>query len=201
MAERTFTEGEAYALVADAVERETAAAKAQAATALEQVTTVSNEKDALLLRATAAEEAKAAAEQALADYKESVETQKAQEAKRSDRVAALAEVAPDLKIEGERAERVVAMADDAFTDYVASLREVAAMSFHPFKKAASGSKCSICDADDTAPMHKAAPQKAGELPRQSAAFTGAQPGAGSSTTSPVKGLFAARRAASVPART
>lgn len=202
MADRTFTEGEAYALVADAVERETAAAKAEAATALEQVTTVSNEKDALLLRATAAEEAKAASDKELVDFKASIETQKAQEAKRADRVAKLAEVAPQLKVEGERADRIVAMEDGIFADYVESLREVAAMGPHPFKKG-DGGKCSVCDADDDAPMHKVAPQKAssnGDLPRQSAAFSGSTPGAGSSTDNPVKGLFAARAAAHAPAR-
>ncbi len=204
MADRTFTEGEAYALVADAVERETASAKAEAASALEQVTTVSNEKDALLLRATAAEEAKAAAEKELEDFKASIETQKAQEAKRSERVAKLAEVAPQLKIEGERADRIVAMEDEVFTDYVSSLREVAAMGPHPFKKGDDG-KCAMCKGEDSAPMHKMAPQKAaaeGDLPRQSAAFSGSTPGAGSSTTdNPVKGLFAARAAANARPRT
>lgn len=204
MADRTFTEGEAYALVADAVERETASAKATATEAQNQVTTLSNEKDALELRVTAAEEAKAASDKELVDFKASIETQKAQEAKRSERVAKLAEVAPQLKIEGERADRIVAMEDDAFTDYVSSLREVAAMGPHPFKKADDG-KCSMCKGDEAAAMHKAAPQNAaaeGELPRQSAAFAGSTPGAGSSTTStPVKGLFAARAAAMSRPRT
>jgi len=121
MADRTFTEGEAYALVADAVERETAAAKAETAKAQEQVTSISNEKDALELRATAAEEAKATADKELADFKESVETQKAQEAKRTERVAKLAEVAPALKVEGERETRIVAMADETFGEYLESL--------------------------------------------------------------------------------
>lgn len=207
--DRTFTEGEAYALVADAVERETAAAKAEAATALEQVTTLSNEKDALELRATAAEEAKAAAEKALVDFKESIETEKAQEAKRSERVAALEEVAPSLKLEGERADRIVAMADEAFADYVASLREVAAAGPHKF--GGSADKCSVCDKpasghkdfdadDDKNGNDLPGKQKAG-IPRESAAFKGGQPGAGSSTKTPVKGLFDARRAAMAPART
>ena len=204
MADRTFTEGEAYALVADAVERETAAAKAEAATALEQVTTVSNEKDALLLRATAAEEAKAASDKELVDFKASIETQKAQEAKRSDRVAKLAEVAPQLKIEGERADRIVAMEDGTFADYVESLREVAAMGPHGFKAEGDDpAECAVCGKAKDAPMHKVAPQKAssnGDLPRQSAAFSGSTPGAGSSTDNPVKGLFAARAAAHAPAR-
>lgn len=201
MADRTFTEGEAYALVADGIERETAAVKADLATATGQVTALSNEKDALELRVTAAEEAKANAEKELEDYKLSIETQKAQEAKRSERTAAVADVAPTLKLEGERADRIVAMADADFVDYVTSLREVAAAGPHSFKKADNG-KCAICDAAEDAAMHKAAPQKAsenGELPRQTAAFGGKTPGAEGTTTTPVKGLFAARAAAKAPA--
>ena len=202
MADRTFTEGEAYALVADAVERETAAAKATATEAQGQVTTISNEKDALELRVTAAEEAKVAAEKELADFKAAAETQKAQEAKRTDRTTRLAEVAPSLKIEGERADRIVAMADEVFDEYVAGLREVAAAGPHAFKKGDDG-KCATCDGAEASPMHKVAPQKAAaELPRQSAAFTGTSPGAGSSTTdNPVRGLFAARAAANARPRT
>ena len=198
MSDRTFTEGEAYALVADAIARETAAVEARATAAEEQVTTLSNEKDALELRVTAAETAKKAAETELVEFKTGIETQKAQEAKRTERVAAVAAVAPDLKVEGERADRIVAMEDAAFADYVSSLREVAATGPHPFKKGDDGAKCATCDMAEAAPMHKIAAQKAaaeGELPRQSAAFSGSTPGAGSSTKSPVKGLFAARAAA------
>lgn len=197
MSDRTFTEGEAYALVADAIARETAAVEARATAAEEQVTTLSNEKDALELRVTAAETAKKAAETELVEFKTGIETQKAQEAKRTERVAAVAAVAPDLKVEGERADRIVAMEDAVFADYVSSLREVAAMGPHPFKKGDDG-KCATCDMAEAAPMHKIAAQKAateGDLPRQSAAFSGSMPGAGSSTKTPVKGLFAARAAA------
>ena len=203
MTDRTFTEAEHYAIVADSITRETAAATARQTAAEEQVTTISNEKDALELRVTAAETAKVAAETELAEFKASIETQKAQEAKRSDRVAKLAEVAPTLKVEGERADRIVAMEDGVFDEYLASMREVAAMGPHAFKKS-DGGKCATCDGAEDAAMHKAAPQKAaveGELPRQSAAFSGSTPGAGSSTTNPVKGLFAARAAAKAPART
>lgn len=198
MADRTFTEGEAYALVADAVERETAAAKAEATTAQGQVTTLSNEKDALTLRVTAAEEAKVAAETELAEFKAGIETEKANAAKLDIRVAKLAEIAPDLKIEGERKDRVLAMADEAFTAYVADLRQVAAMGPHAFKAEGDDpAECAVCGKGKADGMHKVAAQKASaELPRQSAAFSGSTPGAGSSTTdNPVKGLFAARAAA------
>lgn len=172
MSERTFTEGEAYALVGDAVERETAAVKAELVTVKEQVTSISNEKDALELRATAAEEAKTKAEQELTDFKAQIETEKANEAKREQRVAKLTEVAPTLKVEGERLDRIVAMDDESFSHYVDSLKEVAV----------------------AAPEGK----KDEELPRESAAFKGKEPGAGSSTTS-VKGLFGARAGLKTPA--
>lgn len=175
---RTFTEGEAYALVEDAVQRETAAAKAEATAALEQVTAISNEKDALELRVTAAEEAKAKAEQELAEFKESIEREKAQEALRVERLAKVTEVAPKLDLTSEkdgvaRANRIVAMADEAFDEYVETIRQVAGES-----------------GDDKTPP--------GDLPRESAAFKGGKPGAGSSAKTPVTGLFAAKRAASRP---
>lgn len=172
---RTFTEGEAYALVEDAVQRETAAAKAEATAALEQVTAISNEKDALELRVTAAEEAKVKAEQELAEFKESIEREKAQEALRAERLAKVTEVAPKLDLTSEkdgvaRANRIVAMADEAFTEYVETIRQVAG----------------------------ATTEETGDLPRESAAFKGGKPGAGSSAKTPVTGLFAAKRAASRP---
>lgn len=175
---RTFTEGEAYALVENGIQREIAAVTAELETVKEQVTTISNEKDALELRVTAAEEAKTKAEQDLAEFKETVDREKAQEALRAERLAKVTEVAPKLDISSEkdgfaRANRIVAMADEAFTDYVESLRQVAG--------AAEGE------------------EKTSEgLPRESAAFKGGKPGAGSSTKTPVTGLFAAKRAADRP---
>lgn len=178
--ERTFTEGEAYALVEEAVRRETAAAQAELAAATEKVTSVSNEKDALELRVTAAEEARAKAEQDLADYKAQVEREKAQEALRETRVAAVAEAAPKLELTDERTARIVAMDDEQFTDYVASLREVSA-----------AAKSDDDEDDEDGAKAKAKAKAKGMPPRESAAFKGAQPGAGSSTTS-VKALFGAR---------
>lgn len=196
MADRTFTEGEAYALVADAVERETAAARTEASEAKEQVTLLGNEKDALELRAKAAEDAAEAAKKELEDFKESVETQKAQEAKREERTKALADVAPQLKVEGERAERIVAMADADFIDYVESLREVAAQNAHGFKAEGDDSKeCGVCGKPSADALHNKVTQKAaveGELPRQSAAFKGGDPG--SAPKGAVSTLFAAREA-------
>lgn len=180
--ERTFTEGEAYALVADAVERETASAKAEADGLRDQVTTLGNEKDALELRVKAAEDAKAEAEQALNDYKTEVETEKAMEAKRSERLTKVAEIAPSL-VEGddakviERCDRIVAMADEVFDEYVDSLAAVAP------EKASDDGKGGKTDATD----------KDGKpLPRESAAFKGAKP---ETKRASVTGLFDARRKA------
>ena len=181
MADRTFTEGEAYALVADAVERETAAAKTEAEELRTQVTALGNEKDALELRVTAAEEKATTAEQALEDYKAEVETQKAAEAKRSERLEKVAEIAPAL-VEGddekvaERCDRIVAMDDESFQEYLDSLTAVA-----PQK----------ANDDGKGGATKVAPTST-PLPRESAAFKGTQP-TGDKAKGSVKGLMDARR--------
>jgi len=178
--DRTFTEGEAYALVADAVERETAAAKAEAEEIKAQNVALGNEKDALELRVTAAEEKAEAAEKALEDYKAEVETQKAAEAKRSERLGKVAEIAPAL-VEGddekvtERADRIVAMDDESFQEYLDSLTAVA-----PQKANDDGKGGATATPPTT-------------LPRESAAFKGAPP-SGAAPQGSVKGLFSARRA-------
>lgn len=188
--ERTFTEGEAYALVEDGVKRETAALTETVGKLEAQVVTLGNEKDALELRATAAEEKAANAEKALDDYKAEVEAQKAAEAKRTERLEKVAEVAPSLVTDDdkgqERADRIVAMADDAFDEYVDGLRQIAA---------AAGDKT-----DDDKGKGKGAD---GALPRESAAFKGGKTGEkpnGSESTASVKGLFGARRALSTTAK-
>jgi chromosome segregation ATPase len=126
---RTFTEGEAYALVADGVQRETAALSTQ-------VETLTSEKSALETKVELAEAGLAtekagreAAETALADYKTGVETEKAQAARKDGRVAKVREVAKHLKDEfftDERATRWSAMDDEAFTAYTTELAELSA---------------------------------------------------------------------------
>jgi len=182
--ERTFTEGEAYALVADAVERETAEAKTQVAELEAQVTTLGNEKDALEVRVTAAEDKATAAEKALEDYKAEQEREKAAEVTRTERLAKLAEVAPKLaeNISEERSNRLVAMADDEFDDHLAQLREIAG------DKGDGGKAGDPPKPDATT----------GALPRESAAFKGGKTG-GDDKKPSVAGLFGARRAASQPA--
>lgn len=127
--ERTFTEKEAYALVADNVQRETAAAAAT-------IEALNSEKAALqtqvdtLEAAKEAEKARAdAAEKALEDHKALIETEKAQEGRKASRVAKVREVAKHLKDEfftPERAQRWAAMEDQAFEAYVAELADISA---------------------------------------------------------------------------
>lgn len=180
---RTFTEGEAYALVDAAVERETAEAKAKVTELEAQVTTLGNEKDVLEQRVTAAEEKATAAETALAEYKQQVETEKANEAKRAERVAEIAKVAPKLELTDERQARIVAMEDDSFADYLAQLREVANAGLTPEQ---------IKERDE------AATKAASGVPRESAAFNGGKGSAtdtGKPAVASIKSVIGARRAA------
>lgn len=124
---RTFTETEAYALVADNVQRETAAAQ-------QTIETLTSEKAQLQSQLDVAEAAlateKAAKEQAVADleaYKSQVETEKAHEARKDGRVAKVRETAKHLKDDfftAERASRWAAMEDAAFDAYIAELAEL-----------------------------------------------------------------------------
>lgn len=126
---RTFTEQEAYALVADNVQRETAAAAAQ-------VEALTSEKAALETKLEVAEAA-LATEKARADgaieWHEAVlrqhETEKAQSARKDERVAKVRETAKHLKEDDpfftpERAQRWSEMDDAAFAEYLAELAAV-----------------------------------------------------------------------------
>lgn len=126
---RTFTEREAYALVADNVQRETAALSTQ-------VDTLTSEKAALETRVDVAEAALATekaradkAEQDLAAFKEQTERETAQLARKDARVAKVRETAKHLKEDDpfftpERAARWAAMEDAEFDGYIAELAAV-----------------------------------------------------------------------------
>lgn len=125
---RTFTEQEAYALVADNVQRETAARQAI-------IDTLTSEKAALETKLELAE-ASAATEKARADgaieWHEAVltaqATEKAQLARADERVAKVKEANPALKDEfftAERAERWARQDDVEFETYVKELAEMA----------------------------------------------------------------------------
>ena len=187
--ERTFTEGEAYALVADAVERETAAANTRIAELEAQVTTLGNEKDATEVRATAAEEKAEQSDQALTDYKAEVDNERQQAAALTERVAKLAEVAPKLvenideEAGAERRARILAMDDASFDEYLGDLRQLAG--------ATAGGDTSTATTDPTTGK---------PVPRESAAFQGGTGGGDASKKPSVGGMFAARKAASAPAK-
>lgn len=148
---RTFTEGEAYALVNDNVQRATEELAREKASLQDQLTAVQTERDAALAAQRAAEEAKVQVESDFQAFKDAQEAQKAAEAKRESRLAALKDAAPNLEISDERAERIVAMSDESFDEMVASVRETAAAT-----KGDTGTP----------------PAPSGELPRQSAALKG-----------------------------
>lgn len=199
---RSFTEGEAYALVADNVARETAEAK-------ERVTTLTAENTGLQNRIDVLDTEKAAetvradlAEKAFTDFKTELETEKAREAKRTERTAQVAEAAPGLEMTDERATRIVAMEDEMFTSYLTDLREVAAKAKAKVKIDPKTGKPVVDPKgpDDKMPMepdeddmktdgtrNKAS---AGDIPRESAAFGGTT----TSTKASVRGLIGAGRA-------
>lgn len=125
---RTFTESEAYALVADNVQRETAAREAT-------IATLTSEKAALETKLELADAA-LATEKARADgaieWHEAVMTaqvtEKAQLAQKDTRVAAVKAANPNLKDEfftTERAERWCKLDQEAFETYTKELAEMA----------------------------------------------------------------------------
>lgn len=169
--DRTFTEGEAYALVNDGVQRETAALTATVAEKDARITELSNTNDILTAEKAAAVTAQQGAVQELADYKTQVETDKAREASRVTRLAEVAAASPALDVTEDtedgkaRIARILAMADDVFAGYLTDLRAVS-------------------------PQKAAVAKTAAPAPRQSAAFAAAPDG---SEAPSVKGLLGARR--------
>ena len=156
MADRTFTEGEAYALVDDAVKRETAAAAIKIS---ELEATLKSANDVLVAEVAAEVKRADQAAQALIDFKDGIEQEKARVALRTERVATVAEATDLLEMTDERADRITAMDEAAFASYVSDLREIAAKAPKEDPK------------DD--PKTKAAEAKGkGKIPRESAAFGG-----------------------------
>lgn len=168
---RTFTEGEAYALVQDAITRETAAAteaneglEREKAELQNQLDVVTTERDSAVERATAAE-------QALEDYKAEVADERAKAELVTARSDKFKEVS-SLELTEERVSRLVAMSDEQFDAYLSDLREAAALK---------------------APANEDKPE-GGDLPRASAALRGS--GAPASTddeTPSVTGFWSARQ--------
>ena len=174
MADRTFTEGEAYALVDDAVKRETAALRV-AADGREADLKSAND----VLVAEVAAEVKRAdqAAQELIDFKDGIEQETARVALRTERVAAVADATDLLEMTDERADRITAMEEAAFASYLSDLREIAAKAPKEDPKndpdAAADAKGGD-DHDEDDPKVKAAEaaKAKGKIPRESAAFGG-----------------------------
>ncbi len=169
--ERTFTEGEAYALVADAVARETAEAQDRVAALESENNELKNQIDVLATEKAAAEQVAEATKQEHQEFVDGLERLQAAEAKRSERVEKVKVAAPSLEISAERSNRIVAMSDEAFDEYVDALEKA---------HAKSGDE----PGSDGKPTG---------LPRESAGLKGGTPGASAKGT--VASLFAARRGA------
>ena len=175
MADRTFTEGEAYALVADAVQRETAAAATRIS---ELEATLKSANDVLVAEKAAETQRADQAAQALIDFKDGIEQETARVALRTERVAAVAEATDLLEMTDERADRITAMDEAAFASYVSDLREIAAKAPKEDPKndpdaAADAKGGDDHDEDDPKTGDKNVTVKVkGKLPRESAAFGG-----------------------------
>lgn len=167
--ERTFTETEHFALLTDAVARESASLTEKVQELEGTVTTVTQEKaeevSALQSRVDVLEAEKAAAEKAAADVQAAFDAYKAElaelaavEARKAERAAKVKEVASDLEdtyFSDERVARWASMTEEAFEALIADLVEASASKKTPppFEK-------------------KDEDEKKNEEARETAAFTG-----------------------------
>lgn len=125
--DRTFTEGEAYAIVADNVRRETAAVTTENETLKREKSELETKletADAALATEKAAREK---AEKDLADFKAEQEREAAAAAVKDERVAKVRETAKHLGDDfftAERAARWAGMEQERFDDYIAELAEL-----------------------------------------------------------------------------
>jgi len=185
-----FTEDQHVALLASAVERETASITAEKSELEAQVASLTTEKASLetekaelaarvdvIEAEKAAETAKAeAAEKALEDFKAELAEKAAVEQRKADRVAAVRAVASldDEYFTDERAQRWAEMAEEAFTALVTDLEAAAKVNPFAKKNAADG------DAED---KKDGGVDEAKEKARETAAFSGGTaPTAGQGTT-------------------
>lgn len=127
---RTFTEAELAAIVADRVQRETAALTTERDEAKAALTDAEKKLDAALVAQKAAEDAKAAAEAKVEEI--TLATEKAAEvaARKDSRLAKVREAASHCDesffTDEKRVERIVAMDDSEFDGYCDDLRVAAA---------------------------------------------------------------------------
>jgi membrane protein involved in colicin uptake len=123
--EKTFSENEHLAILADRVTKETANLTAERDQLVTQKTELENKLDVEATAKSAAEQRADEAEKALADFKAEIESQREAAAKKDERVAKAREVAGHLAddfFEDEtRLTRIVAMSDEIFEGYLADL--------------------------------------------------------------------------------
>lgn len=117
------------------------------------------------------------AAQALIDFKDGIEQEKARVALRTERVAAVADATDLLEMTDERADRITAMDEAAFASYVSDLREIAAKAPKEDPKkdpdaAADAKGGDDKDEDDPKTKTAEAAKAKGKIPRESAAFGG-----------------------------
>lgn len=182
---RTFTEGETYSLIDDGIKRETAARDTRISELEGENTSLKNAKDVLETEKASETQRADQAAQALIDYKDGIEQEKAREELRTSRLATVAEATTLLEMTEERANRIVAMDTEAFDSFVSDLREIAAKAPKPDPDAAADAKGGD-DNDEDDPK-----KKKGFIPRESAAFGGSTTDAKSAGS--VKGLIGASR--------
>lgn len=121
--EKTFSENEHLAILADRVTKETANLTAERDQLVTEKTELENQLDVETTAKTAAEQRADEAEKALADYKTEVEQERESAAKKDDRLARAKEVVLDDKFfeDESRVTRIVAMSDEQFDGYLADL--------------------------------------------------------------------------------
>lgn len=123
--EKTFSEQEHLAILADRVTKETASLTAERDQLASEKTELENKLDVEATAKAAAEKRAEEAEQALDEYKSEVEAERESAKKKDERVAKAREVAghlaDDFFEDDKRVERILAMSDEGFEGYLADL--------------------------------------------------------------------------------
>jgi chromosome segregation ATPase len=128
--EKTFSESEHIAILADRVSKETSDLTVQLDQLTKDKTELENKLDVAESAKTAAEQKAETAEKALTDYKASVEEQREAAARKDDRIKQVRESAEHLDDaffdDEARVARIVAMKDEDFQGYLADIKATAA---------------------------------------------------------------------------
>lgn len=123
--EKTFSEQEHLAILADRVTKETASLTAERDQLATDKTELENQLDVEQTAKAAAEKRAEEAEKALDEYKSEVEAERESAKKKDERVAKAREVAghlaDDFFEDEKRVERILAMSDEGFEGYLADL--------------------------------------------------------------------------------